>query len=65
MGNTIEAIRAAYQNIQGIDPCQPTYGKLCDLLDSLDNDTLKGLAGAQIKFVSKLAINRCVRRGLI
>jgi hypothetical protein len=35
------------------------------LLDSLDNDGLRLLAGAGVKFVSRLALNRCVRRGII
>jgi hypothetical protein len=62
---TIETMRDLYGKIEAIDPCQPTYIKLCGFLDSLDDDTLKALSDARIKWVSSLSLNRCIRRGII
>lgn len=58
----IEQVRAAYSKINTIDPDGKGYSDLCNFLDAQDTDTLKALAGANIKFVSKLAINRIIRR---
>jgi hypothetical protein len=65
MDKIIEELRAAYGKLSAIDPCSESYDKLVSLLDSLDNDGLRLLAGSGVKFVSKLALNRCVRRGII
>ena len=62
---TVQAVRKAFNGINGIDPCGETYPKLIALLDRSDDDTIKALAAANIKFVSKLALNRCVTRNLI
>jgi hypothetical protein len=62
MEQQMATLRAAYANLNTIDPDGQGYAKLCELLDSLDTEALKTLACANIKFVSKLAINRFVRR---
>lgn len=54
----INELRAAYANVQKIDPCGPAYTKLVALLNSLPQDMLRELADANIKFVSLLARNR-------
>lgn len=60
----IETLRQKYNNIKSIDPCLPAYGELIRLLDRQDDKMLTLLAGANIKWVSKLAMNRCYTRGL-
>jgi hypothetical protein len=57
-------LRAEYAHIQTIDPAGPTYPKLCTFLDGLPDSRLCQLAGAGVKFLSMLARNRCVTRGL-
>ncbi len=54
----INQLRTEYEKINSIDPCEPSYMKLCNLLGKLSQDDLKVLAKANIKFVSKLARNR-------
>ena len=54
----IDTLRSEYSKINTIDPDSPTYKALIKLLDGLDEDRLKVLARADIKFVSKLAQNR-------
>lgn len=58
----INALRNDYAKLNTIDPCEPTYGKLCAKLDAMGDDMLKQVAQAKIKFMSVLAINRCIRR---
>ena len=60
----IAALKAEYSKINGIDPDSDTYKKLIAMLDRLDLKTLKSLAGAEIKFVSKLAQNRVLRKSM-
>ena len=55
---TVEELRAAYSSINGIDPESPAYTKLTNLLDKMDQKTLKTIVDAKIKFVSSLALNR-------
>lgn len=54
----IQRLKAEYSKINTIDPSSPTYKKLVDMLNKQDQETLKKLAGAGIKFVSGLARNR-------
>jgi hypothetical protein len=54
----IEALRTAYSAINTVDPTGPSYESLIDLLDGASPQLLKQLAGAGIKFVSRLAMNR-------
>jgi len=60
----ITVLRNRYGSIGKIDPYGPTYSKLIDLLDHASDARLKQIAGADIKFVSKLARNRLMRRGI-
>ena len=60
----IAALKAEYSKINGIDPASDTYKKLIAMLDRLDLKSLKSLAGAEIKFVSKLAQNRVLRKSM-
>jgi len=60
----IAALKAEYSKINTIDPSSDTYKKLIAMLDRLDLKSLKSLAGAEIKFVSKLAQNRVARQSM-
>jgi hypothetical protein len=60
----IAALKAEYSKINGIDPASDTYKKLIAMLDRLDLKSLQSLAGAEIKFVSKLAQNRVARKNM-
>jgi hypothetical protein len=60
----IAALKAEYSKINGIDPASDTYKKLIAMLDRLDLKSLQSLAGAEIKFVSKLAQNRVMRKSM-
>lgn len=60
----ITVLRNRYEKIDKIDPLSPSYEKLTDMLDNASDELLKQLAGADIKFVSKLAKNRVMRRGI-
>lgn len=59
----VEAVKAAFGSAETMSI--PTYNKLAKLLDSADNGTLSALVLSNIKFVSKLAENRLIRRGVI
>jgi hypothetical protein len=61
----LETLRTAYAKIERIDPAGAAYGKLVALLDSMDDELLIIVKDAQIKFMSMLALNRCIRRGLV
>lgn len=61
----IDNLRKAYATLKTINPSSPTYKKLVDLIDSMDDDLLMIIEAAEIKFLSMLAWNRCKRRGLI
>ena len=60
----IAALKAEYSKINTIDPSSDTYKKLIAMLDRLDLKSLKSLAGAEVKFVSKLAQNRVLRKSV-
>jgi hypothetical protein len=60
----IAALKAEYSKITTVDPSSDTYKKLIAMLDRLDLQSLKSLAGAEIKFVSKLAQNRVARKNM-
>jgi hypothetical protein len=54
----ITELRTRYAAINRIDPDGKAYAGICKLLGSLSQSDLKMLAGAKIKFISKLALNR-------
>jgi hypothetical protein len=60
----IAILRGEYERIETIDPCQPTYDKLCETLDAMPDALLMQIANAEIKFMSLLARNRCNRRNI-
>ena len=53
-----ETLRAAYGEINGVDPTNSAYTGLANLLDSLSQDDLKLLRDANIKWISGLAEER-------
>ena len=55
LSRSIELLRAAYNKI---DPDGDGYRNLSGFLDAQDTETLRLLASADIKFVSRLAMNR-------
>lgn len=61
----IEALRASFDKLQTLDPDGPLYQRLCALLDSCTDEALIFAKDSGIRFVSSLALNRCIRRGLI
>ena len=44
--------------------CQSAYGKICGWLDAMENEMLQQIRDSDIKWLSPLARNRCVKRGL-
>lgn len=58
----IAKLRDEYGKINTIDPSGQAYKQLVAMLDRLELDDLKTLAGAKIKFVSGLAQNRVRRK---
>lgn len=60
----LEALRREFAKIETIDPCAPTYGRLVAMLDGLADSDLATIARAGVKFVSNMAVNRCIRRGI-
>lgn len=61
----ITTLRTAFTQINTMDPEGAAYVGLCDILDNADDDALKAVHAAGIKFVSQLAFNRMIRRGLV
>lgn len=59
----LAVLRAAYRDLRAIDPVSPTYSALTGALDGLDNTALRQLAKADVRFISALSLNRCIRRG--
>jgi hypothetical protein len=57
-------MRDEYGKINTIDPSGPAYKQLIAMLDKMNIDNLKTLAGAKIKFVSGLAQNRVKRASM-
>lgn len=64
MDQMIETLRCAYGKHERMDPDGKAYKGICDLLDRADDATLKAVHAANIKFVSMLAFNRMIRRGI-
>ncbi|MGW8177811.1 MAG: hypothetical protein ACWGQW_03340 [bacterium] len=64
LNNLIEEARSLYGSIEKMDPEGKMYLGICSLLDSLSDQDLIKVRDARIKWVSTLANNRCIRRGL-
>ena len=60
----IDQLRSAYGKLKKIDPASDTYKRLISILDKADEKTLKALVSADINFVTPLARNRLVRKGM-
>jgi hypothetical protein len=58
----LDALREEYRKIDRIDPCQPSYYKLCEILDRASPAMLKQVAEADIRFISLMAKNRLNRK---
>jgi len=58
----LEVLRREFSAIERIDPESPTFRKMSDLLDALDDVQLRQFADAGIKFVSLLARGRLIQR---
>jgi hypothetical protein len=54
----VETLRAAYGEINSVDPANAAYTGLSKLLDSLSQDDLKLLRDANIKWISSMAEDR-------
>jgi ribosomal protein S2 len=61
----INYLRQAFGAIQTMDPCGSNYKRLCAILDRADDEALKAAHAAKIPFVSALAFNRMLKRGLV
>ena len=57
----LATMQAQYGRIKTIDPDSPTYQRLIDMLDSLNQAQLKQLSDARIPFLGSLARNRLKR----
>lgn len=60
----LNTLRNEYGKLKTIDPSGEGYKKMTKLLDSLGDKDLKMVSQAGIKFVSSLALNRVIRRGI-
>jgi hypothetical protein len=57
----LDQLRKQFASVERIDPSGPSYDKMLKLLDGMSQQQLKQVAGAGIKFLSKLALNRVKR----
>jgi hypothetical protein len=57
----VDTLRAAYSEINLVDPASTAYTGLCKLLDSLSQDDLKVLRDANIKWITSLADERVTK----
>jgi hypothetical protein len=62
---TITELQTSFSTVQTMDPCGTAYARLCAILDDASDEALRAAYEAKIKFVSPLALNRMIRRGLI
>ena len=56
---------AGFGGIERMDPSGAAYGKLCAILDAANDEALRAVHHANIRFASRLAFNRMMRRGLV
>ena len=64
MNAKIETLRDAFGKLEKMDPDGAVYAGLCKTLDRASDDALRAAYAAKIKFVSSMAFNRMMRRGL-
>ena len=60
----IETLRKEYAKINSIDPCAPSYPRICKFLDAMGDEMLIQIKESGIKWLSGLALNRCIKRGI-
>lgn len=60
----IEKLRQTYSKIETMDPESVAYKGICKALDNSSDEALKQMSEANIKFLSLLAVNRLIRRGV-
>lgn len=65
LADDIQTVSAQFAKLDSIDPDGPLYQRLVGLLDRCDDDAIVAVYDARIKFVSALALNRMIRRGLV
>ena len=65
MQELVSILREEFGKLDRIDPDGKLYHDLCAVLDAADDAALLHAKDAGIKFVSLLALNRCIRRGLL
>jgi len=65
LSTSIQAAVAGFAKIDYLDPDSAAFTKLCAILDCADDDALKAVHAANIRFASELAFNRMIRRGLV
>jgi len=65
LATDIQTLCHAFAKVERMDPDGPIYAKLIDILDRADDAALIVAHKANIRFVSKLAFNRMIRRGLV
>ena len=65
MQELVSTLREEFGKLDRVDPDGKLYRELCAVLDAADDDSLMVAKDAGIKFVSALALNRCIRRGLL
>ena len=58
----LNQLRAQWNKVNTVNPDH--LGRFRKLLAECADEALKQLAGANIKFLSKLAVNACLRRGI-
>lgn len=60
----ITEMKATFDNLTSMHPAGMVYRRLCNILDRADDNALVTVYRANIKFVSRLALNRMIRRGV-
>lgn len=57
-------LKLKMDNIERIDPEGAFYISVCRILDAANNDALEIIWREKIRFISNLALNRLIRRGV-
>jgi hypothetical protein len=60
----LEMLKTAYAGIKKIDPDSEAYKKMIKMLDAMSDKQIATVAKSDINFLSLLAKNRVIRRGL-
>jgi hypothetical protein len=60
----LNKLRDSFKKIETIDPESETYLKLRKKIEDMSPETLKQIISAKIKFLSSLALNTAIRKGI-